>query len=143
MPAYNVAVCRIQGYGRGKPGYQLLVLEKGVRQYLFGGTSEGPVFKLVEKGDAKDVNEARSKCEEAAKKLGITNVRVVTPQLAPKNKVGHAVLYRLGLDYIAKNVKARFGRKIAVLPAGLVQKVLTPAKVRSNAKRVALRARSR
>jgi len=143
MPAYNVAVCRIQGYGKGRPGYQLIVLDKGTRQYLFGGTSTGPVWRLQEKGEAATPEEARRACEEAAKRLGITNVRVVVPQKAPKNKVGHGIMYRLGLDHVAKSIKARFGRKIAVLPAGIVQKVIAPAKVRSNAKKFALRAKSK
>jgi len=143
MPAYNVAVCRIQGFGKGKPGYQLIVLDKGVRQYLFGGSSTGPVWKIQEKGEAASVDEAKKLCEEAAKKLGITNVRFVAPQKAPKNKVGHGILYRLGLDHVAKSIKIRFNRKIAVLPAGIVQKVIAPAKVRSNAKKFALRAKSK
>ncbi|MEM0324756.1 MAG: hypothetical protein QXI77_00280 [Nanopusillaceae archaeon] len=141
MPeTYTKAICRVQGFGKGQPGYQLIGVSRGVRTYLGGGSSTGPVFTLLEKGTAASPQEAARICAEKAKARGLT-ATVVMPQRHKKQKLGHGELYRLGLGDIALRVKAAHNRKIAVLPAGIVSKLLTAKRSRSGAKAMIKRAK--
>ncbi|MEM1634154.1 MAG: hypothetical protein QW714_00285 [Nanopusillaceae archaeon] len=141
MPeTYTKAICRIQGYGKGQPGYQLIGVTRGIRVYLGGGSSTGPVFTLLEKGTAASPQEAARVCLEKARARGLT-ATVVAPQKHPKNKMGHGELYRLGLGDIAFRIKAAHNRKIAVVPSGIVAKLLTAKRSRSGAKAMIKRAR--
>lgn len=129
---YTKAVCRISGFEKDKAKWVLLGIRRGERGYMGGGSSEGPVFYVVEEGTADNVKEAKEMCLRAAKERGL-EAKVVAPQKTPKFKFGHAEIYRL-LGDVAFIMKKN--RKIGFVPGYLITKVITGKRTgRANAKR--------